>query len=107
MSDNVNELSEKNFDKETKKGKWIVDFWASWCGPCRIMEPHFDSAAKDLKGKINFGKVNVDENSDLASRFEVMSIPSIIFFQDGEIVHAAVGAMNKEQILELVDNSFN
>ncbi|MEI6849771.1 MAG: thioredoxin [archaeon] len=107
MSENTIELNENNFDKETKKGKWIVDFWAEWCGPCKIMGPHFDSAAKDLRGKVNFGKVDVDSNSDLAGRFEVMSIPSIIFFEDGEVVHAAVGSMSKEQILELADNSFD
>ena len=107
MSENTIELTENNFDAQIKKGKWIVDFWAEWCGPCKIMSPHFDAAAKELKGKINFGKVDVDENSELAGKFDVMSIPSIIFFQDGEIVHAAVGAMNKGQLLELAENSFN
>jgi thioredoxin 1 len=106
MTENTIELTTRNFDKEIKKGKWVVDLWASWCGPCKIMAPHFDAAAKELKGKVNFGKVNVDENSEIANKYEVMSIPTTIFFQDGEIVHAAVGAMNKAQILELVDNSF-
>ncbi len=107
MSENTTELTESNFDKETKKGKWAIDFWATWCGPCKIMAPNFDSAAKELKGKVNFAKVNVDENYELANKFKVMSIPTTIFIQDGEIVHASVGAMNKEQILEAVDNSFS
>lgn len=77
------------------------------CGPCKIMSPHFDAAAKELKGKVNFGKVNVDDNSELANKFEIMSIPTILFIQDGEVVHAAVGAMNKDQILENIDNSFS
>ena len=107
MTENTIDLTEKNFDKEIKKGKWVVDFWASWCGPCKIMAPHFDAAAKELKGKVSFGKVNVDENSSLANKFEVMSIPTTVFFKDGEVVHASVGAMNKSQILENIDNSFN
>lgn len=107
MSENTIDLETKDFDSSIKKGKWVVDFWASWCGPCKIMAPHFDSAAKDFKGKINFAKVNVDENHEIANRFEIMSIPTTVFFQDGEVVHASVGSMNKEQILELIDNSFN
>jgi len=107
MSENTIELNLKNFDKEVKKGKWIVDLWTSWCGPCKVMAPHFEAAAKELKGKVNFAKVNVDENHEIANRFHVMSIPTILFMQDGEVVHAAVGAMNKGQILELVDNSFS
>jgi len=106
MSENTIELTTKNFDKEIKKGKWIVDFWAVWCGPCKIMAPHFEAVAKELKGEINFAKVNVDENHEIANKYQVMSIPTTIFFQDGEIAHAAVGAMNKSQILELIDNSF-
>jgi len=107
MSEHTIELTTKNFDKETKKGKWVVDFWAVWCGPCKIMAPHFESAAKEFKGKISFGKINVDENYELANKYKVMSIPTTIFFQDGEVVHAAVGAMNKSQILGLIENSFS
>lgn len=107
MSENTVDLAEKTFDKETKKGKWVIDFWATWCGPCKIMAPHFDAAAKEFKGKIVFGKVNVDENYNLADKFQVMSIPTTIFLQDGEVVHATVGALNKEQITELIDNSFS
>ena len=106
MSENLTELSNSNFDSQIKKGKWIVDFWAPWCGPCKIMSPHFEAAAKDFKGKINFAKVNIDENYEIANNFSVMSIPTIMFFSDGEVVHAEVGAMNKEQILENISNVF-
>ena len=106
MSEDTIELTEKNFDKETKKGKWVIDFWATWCGPCKIMGPQFDFAAKELKGKIKFGKVNIDENYDLANKFQVMSIPTVLLIQDGEVANASVGAMNKEQILETIDNTF-
>jgi len=107
MSENISELTDKDFEKETKKGKWVIDFWAPWCGPCKIMAPHFDSSAKDYKGKINFAKLNVDENFETANQFQVMSIPTTLFISDGEVVHAIVGAMNKEQIVENVENVFN
>ena len=106
MSENIIELNEKDFDSHIKKGKWIVDFWASWCGPCKMMAPHFDSAAKELKGKVNFAKVNVDENYEISNKFEIMSIPTTILFENGEVVHASVGAMDKGQILEVIDNTF-
>jgi thioredoxin 1 len=106
MGEDTIDLNSGDFDSSIKTGKWIVDFWASWCGPCKIMAPHFEAAAKELKSKIRFAKVNVDENYEIANKFEIMSIPTILFFQDGEVVHASVGAMNKEQILELADNSF-
>ncbi len=106
MGENTVELTEKNFEKETKKGKWVIDFWASWCGPCKIMAPQFDAVAKELHGKVNFGKVNVDENYELANKFEVMSIPTTLLLENGEVVQASVGAMNKNQILETIDNTF-
>ena len=106
MTDNITELNEHDFDAHIKKGRWVVDFWASWCGPCKMMAPHFESAAKDMKGKINFAKVNVDENYEIANKFEIMSIPTVIFFENGEVAHASVGAMNKEQITETIDNTF-
>ena len=81
MSEHTIELTDENFDSKIKEGNWVVDFWASWCGPCRMMEPHFEEAAKEMKGKVNFGKVNVEEAQDLASRFMVMSIPTIIYFK--------------------------
>ena len=106
MGDEIKELTEKNFNSSIKKGKWIVDFWAEWCGPCKIMAPHFDSAAKELKGKVNFAKLNVDDNYEIANKFHVMSIPTIMLFEDGEVVHASVGALNKEQILSMIKEMF-
>mgnify|MGYP001567704487 CR=1 FL=1 len=107
MSDNITELNEKNFSSTTKKGKWVIDFWAEWCGPCKIMAPHFESAAKELKGKIHFGKVNIEENYSLTEKYNIMSIPTTLFLLDGEVIHASVGAMNKSQIDEQIENNFN
>jgi thioredoxin 1 len=103
---NVIELNERNFDEKIKKGKWIIDFWAPWCGPCKIMGPHFDEASNEYKGKVNFGKVNIDENYNLADNYQVMSIPTTIFFNEGEVVHVTVGALGKKDIIDNIDNVF-
>ena|SRR3989344_221608 len=103
MGENVTELNVGSFDSSIAKGKWIVDFWAEWCGPCKIMAPHFEKAAAELKGKVNFGKVNVEENYDLSEKLKIMSIPTTILFKDGEVQHVTVGAMNKDQIKNLVE----
>lgn len=98
MSKNITELSSESFDKETAKGLWVVDFWASWCGPCKMIAPIVDELADEMKGKVHFGKVNVDSEGELAGRYEVMSIPTLIFFKDGEIVDRVVGVQEKEEL---------
>jgi thioredoxin 1 len=100
-------LNDYSFNGSVAKGNWVVDFWAEWCGPCKIMAPHFDSVAKDLKHKIGFGKLNVDDNIEVAQKFEIMSIPTLLFFKDGEVVHSAVGALNKEQLKQTLEEVFN
>ena len=106
MSENIKELTDLNFDKEVSKGNWVVDFWAEWCGPCRMMAPHFEAAAKSMKGKINFAKVNVEENMQTAEQFGIMSIPTIIFFKEGEILDKVSGAMSKDSIINHADSTF-
>ncbi len=101
----IKELGEKEFDKFTEKGNFVVDFWAEWCGPCKIMEPQFKKAAETLKN-IKFAKVNVDDEYELASRFHVMSIPTTIFFKDGEVVDRHVGAMTSDMIKRTADDVF-
>lgn len=100
MSEKNLELKESNFDKETRKGVVVVDFWAEWCNPCKIIAPELDSACKELKGKIKIAKVNIDQNYELAERFEVMSIPTLIFFKNGEIVDKTVGVIDSEEIVK-------
>ncbi len=79
----------------------LLDFWASWCGPCRMVSPIVDEIAQEHP-EIKVGKVNVDEESELASEFKVMSIPSLFVIKGGEIVNSSVGAKTKKQILEMI-----
>jgi len=93
------ELNDANFDKFVKENSLVaVDFWAPWCGPCRMMAPNFEALSKAYNGKIAFGKVNVDDNQQTAGNFGVMSIPSILMFRKGQLVHTIVGAIPKETL---------
>ena len=105
MSESVAILDESNFDAMTSKGRWIIDFWAGWCGPCKIMEPHFVAAAKEAGDEVYFGKVNIEKNYGLVERYNIMSVPTTIFLSNGQVAHASVGALNKQQILQLIKDS--
>ena len=102
MAKNTTDLDKKSFDAFVKNGISVVDFWATWCGPCKIMGPIFEEAAGELKGKVSFGKVDVDSNHDLAQKFEVMSIPTTIFFKDGEVVDQEVGVSSKKELIKKI-----
>ena len=91
-------LTDQTFKQKVleNKGIAVVDFWAPWCGPCRTVGPVIDELAKELEGKVKIGKINVDENSQIANQYGVMSIPSILFFKNGQPVKTMVGAQSKE-----------
>ncbi len=93
-------VTTENFDTEVLQSDIpvLVDFWASWCGPCKMLSPIVDQIAKEQEGKIKVGKVNVDEQQELAARFRVMSIPTLILFKGGEAVAQSVGVQPKAQI---------
>jgi len=99
-------LNEANFDKEMKEGTlpFLVDFWAQWCSPCQMLGPILDQIAMDFEGRANVGKVNVDENPNLAGKFGVMSIPTLILFVGGQEKERLVGIIPKEQLTRLLES---
>ena len=94
-------LNNENFAETIKEGVTLVDFWAEWCGPCQMMLPILDDYSSEVEGKMKVGKVNVDENSDIAAQFRVMSIPTLIVFKDGEPVETMVGVQQKDKLAEV------
>lgn len=94
-------FTDANFQEEALESNIpvIVDFYADWCGPCKMMAPIIDQLATEYEGKVKIGKVNTDENRAIASKYNIMSIPTIIFIKDGEVVETSVGALPK-QVLE-------
>lgn len=97
-------LNDENFEEEVLRSDKtvLVDFWAIWCGPCRMIAPVLEDIADEYEAKLKVGKVNVDEEPDLASRFHITSIPTLMIFKNGKIVRTTVGYHTKEQILALL-----
>lgn len=98
-------FTDKNFEEEVMKSTTpvVVDFWAQWCAPCRIVSPTIEELAKDYEGKVKVGKLNVDENQEVASKYGVMSIPTILIFKDGNPVKTMVGAQSKENYKNAIE----
>jgi len=90
------ELTNANFDATIAEGVSVVDFWAPWCGPCRMIAPIIEELAEDFEGKANICKVNTDEEQDVAVKYGIRSIPTILFFKNGEMVDQVVGAQSKD-----------
>ncbi|MBU0762146.1 MAG: thioredoxin [Candidatus Altiarchaeota archaeon] len=103
--DKTIELSDDGFEGVVSKHSLVVaDLWAPWCGPCRMLAPVIEELAAEYSGKVVFGKLNVDDNQDTASKFEVMSIPTLLFFKDGHLVDRVVGALPKQVLKQKIDN---
>lgn len=100
MGESVIKLTDENFEKEVLQAEQpvLVDFWASWCGPCRVMAPIIDELATEHKEKIKVGKLNVDENSETAQKYEIRSIPTLVIFEKDEVKKQLIGAMPKEKL---------
>ena len=103
MPDRPIEVNESNFDEVISKyDTVVVDFWAPWCGPCRLLAPVIEQLAKEMKGKVVFAKLNTDENPKIAMRYRVMSIPTLILFKNGKIVDRNVGAMPADMLRDWI-----
>jgi thioredoxin 1 len=99
---NIITLTDKNFAAQTKNRLMIVDFWAAWCGPCKMMAPVLNEVAEELEGSKRVGKLNVDENSALARKYNVRSIPTMILIRDGKEIGRFVGVKSKNYILDQI-----
>ena len=98
-------LTNQNFEEEVlkKDGVILVDFFATWCGPCKMLAPVLFQIAEEYKDKIRVGKVNVDENNELAMKYQIASIPTLIFFKNGEIVKTSVGLSTKSELIDIIN----
>jgi thioredoxin 1 len=105
MSENIVTLSDATFDEHVKSSDIpvLVDFWAEWCGPCKMISPVLEEIAQEHLGKIQIGKLNIDDNLEVTRRFDVMSIPTLILFKNGEPEVRLIGAKPKGQLLQEIE----
>ena len=100
----LTQINDAAFEQEIQgQTPVLVDFWAEWCGPCRMMSPTVDAIATDYNGRLKVGKLNVDENNQTAMRFQVRGIPMLLLFKDGKVVDQRVGAMAKSEVQKMID----
>jgi len=106
MAEGVVEVKSSGWESEVIKaqGLVMVDFWAAWCAPCRIISPTVEELSKEYAGKMKFLKLNTDESPDIASKYNIMGIPTLMFFKDGNKIDAIVGAIPKQQLKAKIDS---
>ncbi|PIS38552.1 MAG: thioredoxin [Nitrospirae bacterium CG_4_9_14_3_um_filter_53_35] len=106
-SDKIVVLNDQNFKEEIKSSQVpiLVDFWAEWCAPCRMIAPMLEEIAEEYNEKLKIGKLNVDQNRTIAAQYGVMSIPTLILFKDGEMVEQMIGAQPKENLLKIIKSA--
>jgi len=106
MSEKVINITSENYESVLKsENPVVVDFWATWCGPCRMVGPVIESLAEEYEGKTSVCKLNVDENPDLATEYKIMSIPTVMIMKNGEIVDKAVGVRTREEYQSMIEKA--
>ena len=105
MSEHVKEVTDQSFDEEVLQSQQpvLVDFWAAWCAPCRMLAPTMDQVADEYAGKAKIVKLNVDDNVETSGRYNIRGIPTLLLFKDGELKEQIVGATSKDHISRLID----
>jgi len=105
MSDNIVTLSDASFDDDVvnASGPVLVDFWAEWCGPCKMIAPILTEVAAEYAGRVTIGKLNIDENSATPPKFGIRGIPTLLLFKDGKVAATKVGALSKTQLVDFLD----
>lgn len=101
----VNQISDATFQSETSSGTVLVDFWAPWCGPCKMIAPILDELSAEVGDKAKIVKINVDDNPESATRYNVMSIPTLLVFKDGQVVDQLVGVQPKEKLKAIIEQA--
>lgn len=99
----ITNVTDQNFDAETKEGLVLADFWAAWCGPCKMIAPVLEELDVELGDKVKIVKLDVDENPETAGKFGIMSIPTLLLFKDGEVVDKMIGFQPKEALAERIN----
>ena len=101
MSEAISQLTDSNFGDEviSSEKPVLVDFWAVWCGPCKMVEPELDKLAEEKSGELKIGRLNVDDNRDIAIKYGITAIPTLLLFKKGQVVKELIGAMPKDKIL--------
>jgi thioredoxin 1 len=102
-SEHVKTFTDSNFDDETKSGVVLVDLWAPWCGPCRLLAPTVDALASEFDGRATVAKLNVDENPNIPGRYAVRGIPTLLLFKEGQLADTIVGLAPKEDIAKMIE----
>jgi thioredoxin 1 len=105
MAGNTTELQDAGFDQEVLKSTtpYLVDFWAPWCGPCRMIAPIVEELGTEYEGRLKVGKVNVDDNQEIAARYGISSIPTVMLFKDGQLKERITGAVPKNVLKQAID----